>query len=373
MTFARLFVLAILSFATAASAVAPRARARARAAKASSAASSINNGMAAGTIAVLKATWGGKDVTKLAQDFCDGQLICDYKIDTRFIGEPVRGTTFSLTWACKGGAPQTKSIDNAEGQLIPLKCAAPNSPMTGWTSRSALNYPESFHAILRHPKEFPGVDKYISDECLTTLSTYIGKGGTFARPEFKRFFAPLSKMQNAESADLQFFHYTKAAELKTVVQHQKTGEALSYLRTNANSSEQWYLYVAADPASSSEYGDIQIRLYFKPSTLVFYAVDDGPAGEQIGASKTKTFMEDTLVGAHPELEACRNQGYSNDRYQAVSVLDALAAEAHGASLIAYYGVDNAKCPFSDCGKGSTQWLELLGSWGVQRLALPLAQ
>lgn len=235
-------------------------------------------------------------------------------------------------------APEISVETSFHSEQISSESSLPFSP---------LNYPSSIHSLIFAGKPISRIE---SSACLALLKTAIAQGKSFSNKAIKKYITTIDKYPLVEATDLEFFHYTKAIELKELINNKRYDEIFSFLRARGSEN---VLYVASDPSSSRHFGPIQAKFYFSPSALVFYP--KGLTDSSIEATperlRISTEIQDELIKRYPELAGCMNVGFGNSTGHPHAILTLLAAEAERVSLIAYFGVGN--------------WFQLLGAWDVE--------
>lgn len=215
---------------------------------------------------------------------------------------------------------------------------------------SPLNYPSSMHSLFLSPQR-NFVNANISRECIAAAKPLIEQGQLFSSAAMKKYITPLSAYPEKDAQDFEFFHYTLAPKMKSVIERKAYEEIFTHLRTVSMGDEM--LYIAAEPFSSKNYGPIKITIYFSPEILVFYPKGLGNRNIEVDPEREriKDEIEEELIAKYPVLAACANQLYSKETTHNQSILVLLAAESEGVSLIAYYGVNS--------------WMQVLGPWAIK--------
>lgn len=337
-------------------------------------------------IQILSAIWSGADVTSVASKYCDGRPTCSYKVAPRFIGEAQNPNdkSFSIQWHCADWLPRRLALGHdATGKTLELNCETPTLPFEpsvwepvgragvaevpngGWTPRSPLKFKSSFHS-LASANEVNTIQRYLSGTCVSAIKSFLQRGGDFSSTMMRtRFIGRLKDFPVAEAQDLEFFHYSKSTTVMDLLKNRDYEPLFSFPRNryqtsyNGYEEQDWFFYVAADSASSSSYGPMQLKVYFHPDTLVFYQQGDA-AGQSPRYQETATSIQDELIRKDPQLEYCRTSSRSA---WAKGILVLLAAEAEHVGLIAYYGVKN-QAAFGSKAPGN-QWMEVVGPWAIK--------
>jgi hypothetical protein len=343
------------------------------------------------SIQITSAIWSGKNVTAVAGSFCDGKSSCDYKISSKFLGAPQTpsSASFKIAWSCTDSADQGAIFKshNAEGEKLNISCpvdpqhkisqtedsavapilTAPKAPVAGQDMTQYLlkHQPVSFHAMIFDPSP-DRVEETIGTSCSTAVRNHLRSGKTFfSKVMLQKFVIRSSEHPSSYVNRGEYFHYTKAENLRPVIQSGNLNPIFKFLRSKPFNEKEnrWYWYVAADPVSSKVYGNIQIRAYFKTDSLILVTVGR-VKGQTYTNAEINKIIQDDLVSRNSELKSCIGRGDSIENYTN-SILLWLAAEASGVKLIAYYGIMNDHAYSKNLGLNTAQWFQVVGPWAVE--------
>jgi hypothetical protein len=143
-----------------------------------------------------------------------------------------------------------------------------------------------------------------------------------------------------------FFHYTYAKEVKRSAKRNAPMRIFKYLRRNGIHSQP-ELYIAADPNTSSSYGNIQMRVYLKrKSKLLDHSFS------KLGFQDTVELIAKSIIQENPELKSCGGNGPRDDLK-----VYYLGLEDHEVSIIKYNSIHD------------NYWFQLFDPYSVSRIEL----
>lgn len=269
------------------------------------------------TIKVTQALWGTKDVTTEAAAFCDDKESCDYKVAPKYIGE-AQGPkkTFSISWHCDDGAPQSLSLNHdATGQLLHLKCAPTVASVPPVAPSISQPYSHTFRSILTTEPDHP-LTKAEDGKCLRAIKKYSKGGQKFEAESLRNMLTTVGG--NGTRA---FYHYFDALAVKQIGMHNRFTEIFDYMRVPGMSSlSNSVLYIADDSHSSRAFGSQLLVLYLRSDALILEEMGSDSAASQAAYDNLKL----ELLKKYPGLKTCTSMS-----------LYYLTAEDMGVGLVHY--------------------------------------
>ena len=228
-----------------------------------------------------------------------------------------------------------------------------------WNPRTPLQYPSSLHSKIAFG-DTKNMSLVYGDKCLLAAKAFLIAGGNFYSKTVVKYSAPFEKSPRADVIDNTFFHWTPAQAAFDKIANQKSyGDLFSYIRNKSFDLYDAYIYLAADPESSQQYGDRLYKFTLKKNSRVFFLKGDYESGYYIPDVRLNSMIVKEVSEKNPALATCDVRGETPD---APTLLTALALEASDIALIAYIGVDNK----FGMARGS-QWFQLVGEWSIESM------
>jgi hypothetical protein len=232
-------------------------------------------------------------------------------------------------------------------------------------TQDPLSSSVSLHSMIIS-KDNNEVKDQIPRACIGAIQKTIRSGKTFYSKIMVKDSIAVGQFPREDVQDGNFYHWTNSSELEGIARRRQFSSVYKYLRSRCNSKFEsclggWYMYVAGDDYSSSEFGSILYKITLSKTARIFiFRGDFHP--DNYKTDQLNADIEAELIAKEPDLQNCQQVLY-HKKFGTPSILEALALEASGISASAYYGVDNR---YGDQREGS-QWLQLVGPWVIQKM------
>lgn len=234
-----------------------------------------------------------------------------------------------------------------------------------WNPKTPLVYGSSFHSLLWNQNQHIINQMALSTSCVNAIRQHLSSGDNFYSKTLLSYTLPLEYFPDEETKDRAYFHYTNSTDAFNNTRKGEVESNFRFLRT-LNQMHSWYIYVASDENSSTQFGNMKIKFTFKPGVRIFL-IREGYYGHDDQYTNIHVAIENDLISQDPNLAACRNLGYGKD-VRSPSILLRLAAEGTGVGGIAYIGIKN-RYPGQICVQcQGVQWLQLVGPWALESVS-----
>lgn len=167
--------------------------------------------------------------------------------------------------------------------------------------------------------------KDISRNCLSDVAALYVNGGNL-KTKFVKSNIRIIHPSLFDDNDLIFYHYTFAMDMKNIAINNDVFSIFNFIRKNRNTVDFKQLYVAEDANSSKDYGNIQIIVKIKPSTIVF----DEIKSKCILMGQCDQIYNELLLKYGSIIESCKEHK---------EILNYLSLEEEGVGIIHYYSAE----------------------------------
>ncbi len=310
---------------------------------------------AAPTVEILNATWGGKDVTSLAQKHCDRANPCHYKVSERYLGKPaVAGVVdFELSWKCRDGEPREMQTvrSKREGETFEFACQpfiAKAEPKTvERLVQAGQRARNSIARLIQDPERGKQIRSEMNQSCVEYLSA-LYRSEQSLKSQCVTDLSDTLELFPFRSGlhDAVFFHYTDSEAPGRIVtdasktESERHNELFTFLRERDGEHS---LYVAEDPESTMIWGQNRLTVTLKAGARLIQREQ----AEKIGSCLSE------IDNRHPGLMAACGT-YVRPR----TVLMLAILEDNGIALYDYFGAGE------DHGR---MWFHLVGPEGVEKI------